>query len=632
VTVAHAHDAARAHALIVLVFLASACHHKPPHHPGEEWLDAIRFEGNHAISSKDLREGLALHRVQDIGGAPDPYLVTVDGDRIKGQYLRAGYLEVDVHSRVERHGDAVTVIYKIDEGIRSTTKTVITGIPDGDPKLTVEKVRELLPLQEGKPFTYEPYDKAKESLLGIAEDAGYAHAKLDAKIVADRVNHEAVVTLTYDLGPKCHFGKITVEGAPPDLQDAVRARLAFETGQQFSAAAIAKSQRAIYAMQRFSTVRILPDKSDGETVDVHVSLSHANSHELSLGGGFGIDPATYEVRGRVGYSQTGWPAPLYRFDFDGRPAYAVLRDGSGYEPRVRALAKLSRMDLFYPRVTGELEGGYAYEVLESYTQYGPHLRLGANSPLGTPEVKLAVSWRLERYDFSHVNNLIDPMLQDQIGLNSTERNGAFDQTLILDLRDNPLEPHLGVYSEVRVSEGGAYAAGNLDYTEVVPEVRGYLPVPYSGVVLAGRFRYGAIYGDIPVSERFYSGGASSQRGFSERRLSPTVFGMNDNGEITSRPFGGAGMVDTSVEVRAQLGTIKKMGVGGVVFLDGGDVTETPSEIDMGNLHWAAGGGLRLFTVLGAIRFDVGYRLNRTGPMEPEPGSHYAFHLSIGEAY
>ena len=159
--------------------------------------------------------------------------------------------------------------------------------------------------------------------------------------------------------------------------DSVRARLAFDTGQQFSAAAIAKSQRAIYAMQRFSTVRILPDKSDGETIDVHVSVSHASAHELSLGGGFGIDPATYEVRGRVGYSQIGWPLPLYRFDFDGRPAYAVLRDGSGYEPRVRALAKLSRMDLFYPFVTGEIEGGYAYEVLESYTQYGPRVRLGA---------------------------------------------------------------------------------------------------------------------------------------------------------------------------------------------------------------------------------------------------------------
>ena len=30
--------------------------------------------------------------------------------------------------------------------------------------------------------------------------------------------------------------------------------------------------------------------------------------------------------------------------------------------------------------------------------------------------------------------------------------------------------------------------------------------------------------------------------------------------------------------------------------------------------------------------DFGYRLNRTGPGEPDPSSHYAFHISIGEAY
>jgi translocation and assembly module TamA len=629
--VAHAHAAARAHALIVLVLLASACHHKPPHHPGEEWLAEIRFEGNHAISSSDLRDGLALRRVQDDGGAPDPYLVTVDGDRIKGQYLRRGFLEVDVHSRAERHDDAITLIYTIDEGIRSVTKTVITGIPDGDPDLTVDKVRDLLPLKEGAPFSYDPYDKAKEPLLGIVEDAGYAHAKLDAKVIADRVNHQAIVTLTYDLGPKSHFGTITIDGAPADLEGSVRARLEFEAGAQFSSAAIAKSARNLYAMQRFSTVRILPDKSDGETIDVHVSLAHASSHELSLGGGFGIDPATYEVRGRIGYSQTGWPGPLYRFDFDGRPAYAVLRDGTGYEPRVRALAKLSRMDLFIPYLTGEIEGGYAYEVLESYTQYGPRLRLGVNTPLGTPHVKVAVSWRLERYDFRNVTSLIDMMLADQIGLNSTERNGAFDQTLVLDLRDNPLEPRIGLYGEFRVSEGGTYAAGNLAYTEVIPEARAYVPVPDSGIVLAARFRYGAIFGDIPVSERFYSGGASSQRGFSERRLSPTVSGVV-SGDFESKPFGGAGMVDTSVEARARIGTIRKIGIGGVMFLDGGDVTETPSELNLGNLNWALGAGLRLFTVLGPIRFDVGYRLNRTGPMDPEPGSKYAFHLSIGEAY
>jgi outer membrane protein assembly factor BamA len=628
--VANAHVAARALALIAITL--TACHHTPPRHPGEEYLAAINFEGNKAIKSSDLRTGLALHRVQSLGSAPDPYLVTVDGDRIKGRYMRDGYLEVDVHSRVQRDGDAVTVIYKIDEGPRAATKIVINGLPPNDPLLTEAKVRKMILLRDGQPFSYDPYDKAKEPLLGLAEDAGYAHVKLDAKVIVDRVNHQGVVTLDYDLGPKCHFGKIVVQGVKDaDLEDSVRARLAFNTGQQFSAAAIAKSQRNIYAMQRFSTVRILPDKSDGDTVDVHVSLAHASAHELSLGGGFGIDPATYEVRGRVGYSQIGWPLPLYRFDFDGRPAYAMLRDGSGWEPRVRAIATVTRMDLFHPYVNGLVEGGFDYMVLESWTDYGPRVRLAVNSPLWTDHFKGEVGWSMQRFAFTHLSPLIDPTLADQIGLNQTELNGAFQQSLKLDYRDSQVEPHLGVYSEITVSEGGPFAAGNLTYTEVVPELRGYLPVPNTGIVLAARARYGAIYGDIPVTERYFAGGSSSNRGFSERRLSPTVSGMTMTGFL-SEPIGGAGMFDSSFEVRSQIGKIRTVGVGGVVFLDAGDVTLTPAELNFGNLNYALGAGLRAFTIIGAVRFDVGYRLNRTGPMDPEPGSHYAFHLSLGEAF
>lgn len=628
---ANAHVAARALAFVILF---SACGHgPPPRHPGEEYLEAIQFEGNKAIKSSDLRNGLALHRVQSLGSAPDPYLVTVDADRIKGQYVRAGYLEADVHSRVERHGDAVTVIYKIDEGPRAVTKIEISGLPPNDPQITEDKVRKFIPLQDGQPFSYDPYDKAKEPMLGVAEDAGYAHAKLDAKVVVDRVNHQALVQLTYDLGPKCHFGKISIQGVDDaDLRDSVRARLAFDEGDEYSAAAIAKSQRNLYALKRFSTVRILPDKSDGDTVDIHVSLSNASAHELSLGGGVGIDPATYEVRGRVGYSQIGWPLPLYRFDFDGRPAYAVLRDGSGYEPRVRAIATLTRMDLFRPYVNGVVEGGFDYMVLESWTEYGPRGRLAMNSPVFTDHLKGEVGWTIDQFQFSHIFQPIDPTLQHMLLLDQTERNGAFEQSLTLDYRDNPVEPHLGVYSQLKVREGGAYAAGNRTYTEVVPELRGYLPIPNSSVVLAARARYGAIYGDVPVSERFFGGGASSNRGFSERRMSPTVMGMTSTMGYLTEPIGGGAMFDSSFEVRSELTTIRKIGLGGVVFLDAGDVTMTPADLNFGNLNYALGAGLRAFTVIGAVRFDFGYRLNRTGPTDPEPGSHYAFHLSLGEAF
>ncbi|MGE5186680.1 MAG: outer membrane protein assembly factor [Acidobacteriota bacterium] len=614
----------------MLLALVAACGGTPVHHPGEEFLQAIKFEGNHAISSDDLRAGLALRRAQQMGASPDPYLVGVDRERVRGMYMRRGYLEVDVHSRVERHGEAATVIYRIDEGPRARTHVVITGLPN-DPAVTEQKVRDVLPLQEGQLFSYEPYDKAKEPLLALVEDAGYAHARLDAKVIVDRSKHEAIVQLAYDPGVKCRFGTITVSGAPPSLDDAVRQRLRFDTGDQFSTSALAASQRAIYAMRRFSTVQIVPDKTDGDVVDVRVAVHESAVHEVSLGGGFGIDPATYEVRGRAGYSVLGWPFPLYDVTLDTRPAYAVLRDGSGYQPRVRALATLRRIDLFAPFVTGELQGGYDYLVVEAYTMFGPRIGLGVTSPLGIDELQLRVGWELERLDFRNLSPVIDMMTAHELGLDTYERLGEYQQTLSLDLRDSPIEPHRGIYGEVRVNEGTPYAAGAFSFVQVTPELRTYVPIN-DDLVLAARARAGNFYGDIPVSERYFSGGATTQRGFSERRLAPTLFSYNSKGQLIYEPIGGGGLFESNLELRSRLGTIKHMGVGGVVFLDGADVREHIQDINFGNLHWAAGAGLRLYTIIGAVRFDFGYRLDRTGPMEPEPNSHYAFHLSIGEAY
>jgi translocation and assembly module TamA len=612
--------------------VSAACGQKtPPHHPGQEYLDTIVIEGNTSISDKDLRSGLALRRVKAQGASPDPYLVVVDGNRIKGAYVRRGFLEVDVRSRVERHGDATRVIYTVMEGPRAKTRVLITGIPKNDPDLTVEMVRDALPIKEGQPFTYEPYDDAKERMLGIIEDAGYAKAELNAHVVVERTTHEAVIHLDYHVGPKCRFGSIDVLGIDGDLLDAVRERVTFKEGDQYSSAAIAETQRALYDMRRFSMVRVLPNKGDGDVVNVRISVARSARNEIVAGGGVGMDPATYEVRARTGYTILGWPFPLTDFNVDLRPAYALLRDGSGYEPRIRAIGTLRRIDLFRPFLTAELQGGYNYVTVEAYTSYGPLARVGLESPLFTSKLRGRVGWSYENLDFRGIASVIDPATQMALGLDTTEKVGMYAQSLELDLRDNPIETTYGAYAELRVDEGTSAAGGEYDFFRVTPELRGFLPLPAMPIVFAARARGGRIYGDIPVTERYFSGGSTTQRGFGERRLAPSITGM-DGDSTRTVPIGGAELFESNFELRTHVGKVKGLGVGGVMFLDGGDVVDEGEHVDLGNLHWAAGLGLRLYTIVGAVRADVGYRLNRTGPMEPEPGSRFAFHLSIGEAY
>lgn len=609
-----------------------ACgHSSPPRRAGDESLRAIKIENNRGLGDKQLVEGLALHRSKQRGYPADPYLVQVDADRIRGEYLRKGYLGIDVRSRVERKGNAAEVIYTVEEGERAITKVVIEGLGN-DPDLPVSKVRELLPLKDGQPFDYLTYDLAKPMLVTVAEDAGYAHARLDATVFADRTNHTAIVNLSYALGPKCKFGDVTIVGVEGALADAIRNRIAFAPGDQYSTTAIAETQRALYAMGRFSTVQVLPaDESTTNTVvGMRVAVTESARHEIQVGGGGGLDPTAYEVRARMGYTIAGWPFPLDTFRMDLRPAYAFLRDGSDAQPRVRATTTITRQDFLWAHNQGEVEGGYNYIAVEAYTSYGPRARIGMSTPLGHERVQLRTGWAIERLDFRDVSPLIDETLQMQLGLDETQRVGRYEQALVLDLRDNPLDTHQGGYAEIRVAEGTKFAGSNFDYVQLVPELRGYLPTP-GGVTLAGRIRTGAFWGDVPVTERFFSGGGSRHRGFGERKLSPQVVGEID-GDQRVVPYGGAAMLETGLEARIPITTWKKIGIGTVVFLDGGDVTEEIDDLDPMNLHWAIGTGLRLNTIVGPVRADLGYRLNRTGPMDPAPGSRFAFHLSLGEAF
>lgn len=644
---------------LIVVALLGACAHGQTHKPGEEWLAKVDFEGNQRMSDKKLLTGLALHRTLKRGRAPDPYVIQVDADRIRGEYLRKGYLDVDVRSRVERKGDQAIVIYTVEEGPRAKTRIVINGLPAEVPVATV---LESLPLKDGQPFDYEKYDLAKPNLLGAVQDAGYAHASMTSNIVADRANHTAVVELSYVTGPKCVFGPIKVVGVTGELAEAVQHRITFGQGQQYSQAAVTQTQRNLYGFGRFSTVRVQPDKTGNPIVGVEVAVSESARHEVKLGGGFGLDPNAYEVRGRAGYTIAGWPWPLDTVSLDLRPAYALLRDGSGTtEPRIRALAKLERKDLLWTFTTGDIQAGYNYLTVEAYTQYGPLASLGFETPVLTDRLRFRVGWGIQQVNFSHPSDVLPIGLQQDIGLRNrdamdssasmaSERLGAFQQSVVLDLRDHPIEPKLGAYAELRVAEGTKYAGSSKDYVEIVPDLRGYVPLFIGDSVLALHGRFGGIFGDVPLTERFFGGGATGERGFSERKLSPSYIGppldddgmpkLNDDGTPKGQqevPYGGAGLIETSAEVRIPITSIKKMPLGGVLFLDGGDVTERPRDLDVTALHWAIGAGIRLQTIVGPVRLDFGYRLNRTGPGTPErpnpdPDSHFAYHLTIGEAF
>ncbi|HEY5925341.1 MAG TPA: BamA/TamA family outer membrane protein [Kofleriaceae bacterium] len=617
--------------------------------PGDEYLKEIKFEGVDHLSHAGLRSGLALTRTQQGGRAIDEYQLGLDTERIIGLYQRRGYFSATVVPRVERQGDATILIFKVVEGPRATASVVITGLP---PEIPFPEARALVDVANGAFFDYDQFDAAKAPLLAMVENAGYAHARLEAQVLADRGKARATLRYALDPGSKVTFGPITITGVEGRLAEAARHRIPIKEGDPYSTKAVAETQQAIYGIGRFGTVRVDVDRMNEATVlPVKIVLREAARWQLLMGGGGGFDSLTYQARLRGSLTHAGWPTPLTTLGVDLRPALTVLREDCArydvwncdVQPRVRALGTATQQDFLRRDVKAELEGGWDYLQQEAFTTQGARVRLGVSMPFLSRRVEARISWQFGYSTFDDFALVVpdpadptrlvpDPNLVNATNTGSAERLGAFSETIAVDFRDSPITPHQGVYAELRVTQGGAYAGGAFNYLQLMPDLRGY--VPLGRAVLAGRAKLGMIIGDVPPTQRFFSGGASSQRGFPERYLSPFVTGRDrdDEDKVTSVPIGGAGVIETGVELRMPF-MLFGIPMGAAVFLDGGDVTDTPGDLDVTNLHWATGVSFRPYYLpIGPIRLDLAYRLNRTGATEPLPGNHWAFIFSLGEAF
>jgi len=593
----------------------------------------IQLVGANSVDRDELRDGLGVSRAKELGQTFAAYVVALDRQRIKSFYDRLGFFAATVDSQIHRTAQRVDIRFTITEGPRAKLVRVdVLGLPP-DATISPAALRAQLPLADGDDFDYKIYALNQPKLVAALQDVGYATARVDGTVLADRARAEVVVRFTVDTGPISSFGAITLEGVEGELADSVRARLRFRQGDRYSQRKVEDTRTDLYEYGRFQLVRIELKPNDRDSVvPVHITLGLGPANDLRLGGGAGANTLSYEIRGQALYSRTGWPTTLTTTRLEFRPAVVLERaDQSSVDPRIDAIVGLDRIDLLFPRVRGTAEAAFTYLALEAYTDYGPRLRLDLRAPLYRRIVHAAIGWQLQLLQFRDYNKLEGADIK-KFSLGDVDRLGFYEQSITVELRDNPLMPKRGVYGELRVEEGTAAAGGQFTYVRVHPDVRGYFSL--GSFTLAGRGRVGLFAANadqVPVTQRFFAGGANSQRGFAERQLAPFIRQKADEGG-RAVVIGGAASVELSAELRFPMFHIRTLPIGGVLFTDAADVTEDAGDLSLRHLHYAAGAGLRALTPIGSVRFDVGVRLNRRGTEEPGGNSRFAYHLSIGEAF
>ncbi|HEY5123585.1 MAG TPA: BamA/TamA family outer membrane protein [Ignavibacteria bacterium] len=139
----------------------------------------------------------------------------------------------------------------------------------------------------------------------------------------------------------------------------------------------------------------------------------------------------------------------------------------------------------------------------------------------------------------------------------------------------------------------------------------------SKAVLAGKFLIGSIfeYGDnrlkigdqivdvniVPLEAKYIAGGSTSVRGWEAKKL----------GTFSGKENGGNFILEGSIEHRTRP-FIESKGffrdVGFVTFFDFGNLWAAPKYFRIGDIALAIGAGVRYYTIVGPVRFDIGFKL------------------------
>jgi len=226
---------------------------------------------------------------------------------------------------------------------------------------------------------------------------------------------------------------------------------------------------------------------------------------------------------------------------------------------------------------------------------------------------VSFSYRLENTNLSHID------LTVPVG-ESDPRIRSLAVTVSHDTRDNLFDPSKGWYADWTNEVAGTFLSGSNTFVKTVLTVKNFRPLGRQAVLgsaleIGWMDRFGQSL-EIPLSERFYTGGPTSLRGFGYQRVGP----VDPNGE----PIGGRFKIVWNVlDLRRSLYRM----VGGAVFIDVGNVWTRPNTARFSDLRADVGVGLRVNSPLGIVRLDYGVNVDKHAD---EPSSR--LFLSMGQAF
>ncbi|MBX7115075.1 MAG: BamA/TamA family outer membrane protein [Myxococcaceae bacterium] len=633
--------------------------------PDAKLVDDIKLQGVKNVDEGEIKKRILTSEtgffpawVPGIGH-DDYYDATAwqsDLKRIERYYQSQGYYQAKVTEDVVRPipGERVVLEVKVEEGpVVKLSELSIQGL-ENLPADQREEILKKLPLKVGDVFIEEHWAKLKELIPARLNELGYVEAVLNGEVVVRIDNASAQAKVTVTPGARYRMGDVFIDlGESRVSRETVllQAKSAFSQGDWYSESTLTEIQGRVFQMGVFSAVRVTRAAPDRQTltVPIAVKVSDAPFHTIRAGVGLGIDQVRQEANGSIELTHRNFFGGLRRGTVKGKAGYAFLPDvynvaigspGAQHGPVFSLHGELEQPPLNWKNVPEALRNQLnqlSFQAsLDGFSGLEPtYSYIGVAGKVGLmwkPLLALRIfpSYNIELYPKLSSEIPLDGRAPEQaVGCTAPCPLSYLEETIEYDRRDKPLEPREGYYASISFQQGGGVLGGQFSFYRIQPEVRGYVSFgEEKRVTLGAKLKAGTLLtapdANTPIVARFFSGGASSMRGFNTRRLSPmTAVAKNSASdglvapagarEGETLPVGGKGLIEASVELRWNF-------YGDFVvafFFDTGLVSAGSLPLDEGvnffnQLQHAVGLGLRYRTPVGPIRVDVAMRLP-TGP-------------------
>ena len=499
-------------------------------------------------------------------------------------------------------GEPVEVAVAVDPGPLFTIGSFeVLDALTGQSQLRVEIDPAALDIKPGDPARADAVIRAENWVINQMQRQGHPFASVPERLViVDHATEQMEVTLMAETGPFALFGEIGIEGLQ-DMDPAfVRARASSGPDTPYSPEAVRGMRDRLAELDVFNDIRVDTSREldrDGR-LPVTVSVTERPRRVV----GFGADFNTSEGFGaRIywGHRNLLGRSESLRLEAEvGRVGKNELSDiDYGIDVLYQAPDFLARDQTLSAEISAGREAPDAYrrEAIEALV--GIDRRLSE-----TLQVSAGI-----KAEISDVDDLStpDPLYFVSVPLG-----------LRLDTTDDPLDP-LGGY-RVALELRPYFVDRTLLRSSLAAST--YFDVRNDGdLVLAVRARLGSIAGekllDVPSDKRFFSGGGGSVRGYAFQAIGPRT--LEDN------PLGGLSLLELGLEARLRI--TEEIGL--VPFAEGGQVFEDSLPGLNESLQFGAGLGLRYFTGIGPLRFDLAFPINKR-----KGDDDFQIYVSIGQAF